>query len=383
MERAVLLHVDAGQAPTAGRSRKDHFPAHPCFSDYRDTAPVPSGILADHDPRVGGHRPTAPGQVLYAHEVGAARVTEGRENPRMGRKIEQLLELLTTEILNPDSQAPNGVKSHFLEIFLEELTKVGAAELTADQNMQFIDPFCQIAARTKDSLVLHKITRSIFETIVEQAPLAIEDLMNELDSQSEEGEAASDGDEESSEDEQDLQDTPPRRLPAGSHRADPEADKEQMWDDEENTGPVLQFDYEAVANRLFKLASRQSTPSENRKRLYKVIQKLRDLAEGTFPDDDVPEKACKKLLEGRRERKKKKKKCLPTLQPQNKKGGSETEASSADPSPGIKRKRSRRRNEKAGQRGPLGKRRKPGARAKGAGVQQLAGKRKRPLPTEK
>ncbi|ERE86849.1 putative ribosomal RNA processing protein 1 [Cricetulus griseus] len=299
------------------------------------------------------------------------------------RQIEQLLELLTTEILNPDSQAPNGVKSHFLEIFLEELTKVGAAELTADQNMQFIDPFCQIAARTKDSLVLHKITRSIFETIVEQAPLAIEDLMNELDSQSEEGEAASDGDEESSEDEQDLQDTPPRRLPAGSHRADPEADKEQMWDDEENTGPVLQFDYEAVANRLFKLASRQSTPSENRKRLYKVIQKLRDLAEGTFPDDDVPEKACKKLLEGRRERKKKKKKCLPTLQPQNKKGGSETEASSADPSPGIKRKRSRRRNEKAGQRGPLGKRRKPGARAKGAGVQQLAGKRKRPLPTEK
>ncbi|XP_051042985.1 ribosomal RNA processing protein 1 homolog A isoform X2 [Phodopus roborovskii] len=299
------------------------------------------------------------------------------------RQIEQLLELLTTEILHPDSQAPNGVKSHFLEIFLEELTKVGAAELTADQNMQFIDPFCQIAARTKDSLVLHKIIRSIFETIVEQAPLAIEDLMNELDTQSEEEEEASDGDEESSEGEQDLHDTPPRRLPAGSHRANPEVDKEQVWDDEENTGPVLQFDYEAVANRLFKLASRQSTPSENRKRLYKVIQKLRDLAGGTFPDDDVPEKAYKKLLEGRRERKKKKKKRLPTLQSQNKKGRNETETSSADPSPGIKRKRSRRRDEKAGQRGPPGKRRKPGARAKGAGVQQPARKRKQPLPNEK
>ncbi|XP_040588187.1 ribosomal RNA processing protein 1 homolog A isoform X1 [Mesocricetus auratus] len=301
------------------------------------------------------------------------------------RQIEQLLELLTTEILNPDSQAPNGVKSHFLEIFLEELTRVGAAELTADQNMQFIDPFCQIAARTKDSLVLHKITRSIFETIVEQAPLAIEDLMNELDSQGEEGEAASDEEEEeeeSSEGEQDLQDSPPRRLPAGSRRTDPEAD-EQVWDDEENTGPVLQFDYGAVADRLFKLASRQSTPSENRKRLYKVIQKLRDLAGGTFPDDDVPEKACKKLLEGRRERKKKRKKCLPTLQPPNKKGGSETEASSTEPSPGLKRKRSRRRNEKAGRRGPPGKRRRPGVRAKGAGVQQPARKRKRPLPNEK
>lgn len=45
------------------------------------------------------------------------------------RQIEQLLKLLTTEILHPDSQAPNGVKSHFIEIFLEELAKVGANEV--------------------------------------------------------------------------------------------------------------------------------------------------------------------------------------------------------------------------------------------------------------
>lgn len=45
------------------------------------------------------------------------------------RQTERLLELLTTEILHPDSQAPNGVKSHFLEVFLEELTKVGADEV--------------------------------------------------------------------------------------------------------------------------------------------------------------------------------------------------------------------------------------------------------------
>lgn len=47
----------------------------------------------------------------------------------LSRQIEQLLELLTAEVLSPDSQAPSGVKSHFLEIFLEELTKVGAAEV--------------------------------------------------------------------------------------------------------------------------------------------------------------------------------------------------------------------------------------------------------------
>lgn len=73
---------------------------------------------------------------------------------------------------------------------------------------------------TLSSLVLHKITQSIFEAIVEQAPLAIEDLMNELDAQSGEGEGSDedDGDDDSdeaSEDEQDLQDTAPKNQPAG------------------------------------------------------------------------------------------------------------------------------------------------------------------------
>ncbi|XP_016794114.2 ribosomal RNA processing protein 1 homolog A isoform X2 [Pan troglodytes] len=231
------------------------------------------------------------------------------------RQIEELLELLMTEILHPSSQAPNGVKSHFIEIFLEELTKVGAEELTADQNLKFIDPFCRIAARTKDSLVLNNITRGIFETIVEQAPLAIEDLLNELDTQDEE--VASDSDESSEGGERGdaLSQKRSEKPPAGSIcRAEPEAGEEQAGDDRDSGGPVLQFDYEAVANRLFEMASRQSTPSQNRKRLYKVIRKLQDLAGGIFPEDEIPEKACRCLLEGRRQKKTKKQKRLLRLQ---------------------------------------------------------------------
>nr|KAF6478446.1 ribosomal RNA processing 1 [Molossus molossus] len=194
------------------------------------------------------------------------------------RQIEQLLELLTTEILHPDSQAPNGVKSHFIEIFLEELARVGAAELTAEQNLKFIDPFCRIAAQTKDSLVLHNITQGIFETIVEQAPFAIEDLMNELEEEEEEEE------EEMSEEDEQEQDVPSKKLfeklPEGSGGAGPDGGEEQAGDDEDSVGAVLQFDYEAVANRLFEMASQQNTPSQNRKRLYKVIRKLQGLAEG-------------------------------------------------------------------------------------------------------
>lgn len=52
---------------------------------------------------------------------------------------------------------------------------------------------------SRSSLVLHNITRGIFEAIVEQAPFAIEDLMNELDAREEE-----DGVSEDDEREQDV-----------------------------------------------------------------------------------------------------------------------------------------------------------------------------------
>ncbi|XP_024417789.2 ribosomal RNA processing protein 1 homolog A isoform X1 [Desmodus rotundus] len=306
------------------------------------------------------------------------------------REIEQLLELLTTEILHPDSQAPNGVKSHFIEIFLEELAKVGAAELTADQNLKFIDPFCRIAAQTKDSLVLHNITRGIFEMIVEQAPLAIEDLMDEMEEE-EEGEVSEGNEEEEDMPSEKLFERPRKGSFCGM---DPGVCEERAEDDEDGAGTVLQFDYEAVANRLFEAASQQSTPSLNRKRLYKVIRKLQDLAEGLFPEDDIPEKAYRKLLEGRRERKAKKR--LPKSRLQSKTGRGEQEDPSADPSSRSERTRQRQGagadsaapQEQCGGHGRRGgrkRRRRPqaGARAKAHGSQEPDTKKKRMRKSKK
>ncbi|XP_053421748.1 ribosomal RNA processing protein 1 homolog A isoform X2 [Nycticebus coucang] len=280
------------------------------------------------------------------------------------RQIEQLLELLLTEILHPNSQAPHGVKSHFTEIFLEELSKVGAKELTADQNLKFIEPFCRIAAQTKDSLVLHSVTQGIFETIVEQAPFAIEDLMKELEAQSEEEEEV---------------------VPDGGSisRAEPEVGQEQGGDD--GDGPVLQFDYEAVANRLFEMASRQSTPSQNRKRLYKVIRKLQDLAGGIFPEDEIPEEAGKRLLEGRRQRKAKKR--LPKSQLRHRKGTGEKEDSSPDPNSGIDHALPREQPRGRGRRGAGKRKRQPqrpsGASTGEANVQEPKKKKKQRLESRK
>lgn len=68
------------------------------------------------------------------------------------------------------------------------------------------------------SLVLHNITRGIFEAIVEQAPFAIEDLLKELDAQEGEGEASDgdesdgDGEEESAEEGQEHHQLPQKLL---------------------------------------------------------------------------------------------------------------------------------------------------------------------------
>ncbi|XP_055270832.1 ribosomal RNA processing protein 1 homolog A [Moschus berezovskii] len=292
------------------------------------------------------------------------------------RQTEQLLELLTTEILHPDSEAPNGVKSHFIEIFLEELTKVGAHELTADQNLRLIGPFCTIAAQTQDSLVLHNIAQGIFETIVEQAPLAIEELMNELE------------EEELSEEEAQERGVLSREPPKGSVcRAQRPLDEQAGDDDEDSASTVLQFDYKAVADRLFEVASRQDTPPQNRKRLYKVIRKLQALAEGLFPEADIPEEAYQNPRGGRRVRMKKR---LSRSQLQDQTGRNAKEALHSDSSPGSTRRRRRRRaggdppvpRERPrghGGRGAPRRQRRPrvGAKAMIASCQEPKAKRKR------
>ncbi|XP_069745218.1 ribosomal RNA processing protein 1 homolog A-like isoform X2 [Narcine bancroftii] len=205
--------------------------------------------------------------------------------------VNRFLSCVTDEVLSPArNSAPNGIRYHFIDIYLQELAKVGTQQLTAEQNLKFIDPFCRIAAKTKDRMLFHMISQGIFELIVDQAPFAIEDLMNEL--QASEGDDESGKELTSREESEDLEKPKINGSALGEGAELPKSDG-----DEENAnqpgydhdaGPVLQFDYGAVADRLFQLSSRGSTPTQNRKRLYKLVRKFRDLAEGIFPQDMVP-----------------------------------------------------------------------------------------------
>ncbi|XP_008277655.1 ribosomal RNA processing protein 1 homolog B [Stegastes partitus] len=222
--------------------------------------------------------------------------------------VSKFLDMLTAQLLQSSSEAPCGLQLHILDLYMTELATVGSAELTADQNLTFIEPFCKTAAKTKNQTLFSAICRSIFSTIIDQAPFAIEDLMKEMKA----AEASdSDSGQASDEDENQRKSKTSTKLASkkggGKHISGSKSNEEEEDDDDDDDddgdyledldtdlpsddiGPVLQFDYAALADNLFELAKRNSTPGQNRQRLYRIIKVLRDLSEGIFPESEYPE----------------------------------------------------------------------------------------------
>nr|XP_061799131.1 ribosomal RNA processing protein 1 homolog A-like [Nerophis lumbriciformis] len=199
--------------------------------------------------------------------------------------VAQFLDVFATELLIAGNDAPTGLQLHILDLYLTELAAVGSAELTADQNLQLIEPFFKTAAKTKDRTLFRAICINIFSTIIDQAPLAIEDLMRELNENvSSDSGQSSEGEEE---------ENPVKKINGsksskkGRKLQSGESDKELPVDDD--AIPVLQFDYKAVADKLFEVASQGNVPSLNRRRIYKITRVLLNLSEGIFPQVRRPE----------------------------------------------------------------------------------------------
>ncbi|XP_049583024.1 ribosomal RNA processing protein 1 homolog B isoform X2 [Syngnathus scovelli] len=182
--------------------------------------------------------------------------------------VARFLELFATELLNSGNDAPASLQLHILDLFLTELAAVGSSELSAEQNLRFIEPFCKTATKTKDWTLFRAICNSIFSTIIDQAPYAIEDLLKELKAES--------------------SDAGSELYVEQDNHGSGDFDTELPFDDD-NVAPVLQFDYAALADKLLAMSSRSSTPSQNRQKIYKIIKVLQDLSEGIFPQDGYPE----------------------------------------------------------------------------------------------
>ncbi|XP_036422143.1 microtubule-associated protein futsch-like isoform X2 [Colossoma macropomum] len=215
--------------------------------------------------------------------------------------VNQFLEVFTAQLLQSTGRVPDGLMLHVLELYMTELAWVGAAELTAEQNLTFIDPFCKTMAKTKDRSVLTSISKNVFSAVVDHASYAVEDLIKELrcGEDTDSGQASED-EEESVEDEPNsrvfkkVKGKKVNGVPDAKESDEGSEDELLDLDDVDpkeklsdgDIGPVLQFDYSALADRLFELGSRTNTPNLNRTKMYRLVKIFSDLSEGVFPQDE-------------------------------------------------------------------------------------------------
>ncbi|KAF4109504.1 ribosomal RNA processing protein 1 homolog A [Onychostoma macrolepis] len=270
--------------------------------------------------------------------------------------VSEFLQLFSSQLLQSSSAAPAGFVLHVLYLYMTELALVGSAELSAEQNQTFIEPFFKTMAKTKDRVLLKAIGSNIFNSIVDQVPFAIEDLQREIRQNAELDSS------EESEDEQDTEEMKTESLSKNSLKTqgcEEDADEDEALlsedmdaNDDDTCGPVLQFDYAAIADRLFEVASHSNIQSFNRSKIYKFVKIFRDLSEGVFPQDEVEKVSADEDDEDdnrrrKRRRKKQKNKEKKDEESLNKSNGQSEPAAAADDtdiSKNTKQKKKKRKN---------------------------------------
>lgn len=221
-------------------------------------------------------------------------------------QITLFLDILMKEILSPESQSPNGVRSHLIDVYLDELSTVGGRELLADQNLKLIDPFCRIAAKTKDHTLVQTVAKGVFEVIVDQSAFIPEESVEEQKTK-EDGNGLP------------ANELACQKVVGGKKTALDECLRDGVIGSRErdicaalkDSGSPLQFDYKAVADRLLEIANSKSTPPFNRKRLCRLVRKFQDLSEGngaqlSFAEDISAGENGQALSQRRHKRKRKK-----------------------------------------------------------------------------
>jgi len=112
--------------------------------------------------------------------------------------------------------APVGLKMHISDIYMEELAKVGADELTSEMVQQFLIPFCRVLIESDDSIYMDSISKDVFLYLINQD--VDEDAFQEF--------------------------------------------------------PVLKYDVVAVQDLLMKYANKPGVPKLNMKTIYKIAKQF-------------------------------------------------------------------------------------------------------------
>ncbi|KAB1277733.1 Ribosomal RNA processing protein 1-like protein B [Camelus dromedarius] len=183
------------------------------------------------------------------------------------------------EALLRESQSPNGVKVHFIDAYLDELSIVGQIRISNS---------LMHSARSLPSYTGY--SWGAFEAIVDPSPFVPEETIEEQKTKV----GGSDlHEEETSKNDMMWRKTVSKKktaLDKYHSRKDDVSDEGEQVD----SGPLLQFDCKAVADRLLELTNRKNIPPFDRKCLSKLIKKFQDLPEREGPStspaygDDCP-----------------------------------------------------------------------------------------------
>uniref|UniRef100_A0A1B6MJI1 Ribosomal RNA processing protein 1 homolog n=1 Tax=Graphocephala atropunctata TaxID=36148 RepID=A0A1B6MJI1_9HEMI len=199
------------------------------------------------------------------------------------------------------SAAPLGLNMHIIEIFCEELAKVGKGELSSQTILQFITLFARFLANLKDGRLISQITRRVFLHLIRQTEVGVEHQMK-FAAWKEYGFPGGDLStvekiELASEDE-------------GEEEEMMEGSEEEMEEEERQVGvdaragnvdvllPPLDFEPSELLTVLRRLRNKKETTTKARKTLIQLISKYEQLNDGKYPlglhKVDLPNKVDKK-----------------------------------------------------------------------------------------
>ncbi|XP_077990193.1 ribosomal RNA processing protein 1 homolog A-like [Glandiceps talaboti] len=181
--------------------------------------------------------------------------------------IQKLMDIFKAGVLNAEKEIPDGLRYHLIEIYLDELINVGGSQLSQEETLKMIDPFCQLAVKTSKYTVLRIVVNEIFKN-----GIIVVSNVGRDDGDENEGQDK-DGDENEGHDKDEDE----------NGRQDKDEDDDVIKKEDRN----LKFDYAAIADHLFNLVSADDVSSRNRKILYDIVQRLRDLTDGRYPVESV------------------------------------------------------------------------------------------------
>jgi len=182
--------------------------------------------------------------------------------------VGEMLQTLRETMIKPNASSPDGLTFHMIDIYIDELTKVGgfvkgepprSSALTQDGVFDFLRPYVVFSLKEKNRRLLNAATRDVFDAFVGQVE---DDYLDNLDEDGYEMHGKID-----------------------NQKLEGPLDKGAGIDD--SPGTRLPVDFARVGGYILKLAGGKKVSAINRKILYKVAATYENLSKGIYPWEEI------------------------------------------------------------------------------------------------